>query len=54
MQKIALITGSNKGIGLEVARRLGQRGIQVLLGVRDTTKGEAAADALRAQSIETA
>lgn len=52
MQKIALITGSNKGIGLEIARQLGQRGIRVLLGVRDTTKGEAAAAALRAQSIE--
>ena len=31
-KKIALITGANKGIGLEIGRQLGQQGIIVLLG----------------------
>ena len=49
--RIALITGANKGIGLEVARRLGENGHSVLLGSRDAERGEAAASALREQGI---
>ena len=41
--KIALVTGANKGIGLETARQLGQLGATVLLGARDLAKGEQAA-----------
>lgn len=44
--RIALVTGANKGIGREVARRLGQAGLHVLLGARDLRAGEAAAAAL--------
>ncbi len=43
----ALITGANKGIGLEVARRLGEAGLRVWLGARDAHLGEAAAASLR-------
>ena len=50
--QVAFITGANKGIGLETARGLGQRGIAVLLGSRDEAKGRAAADGLRAEGIE--
>ncbi len=50
--KIALITGANKGIGLETARQLGQLGITVLLGARDPAKGEEAAAKLRGAGIE--
>lgn len=50
--KIALITGANKGIGLETARQLGQQGITVLLGARDLAKGLAAAAALRQEGID--
>lgn len=51
-RKIALITGANKGIGLETARQLGKKGITVLVGARDSTKGKAAADELRKEGID--
>ncbi len=44
---IALITGANKGIGLETARQLGARGATVLAGARDEARGVAAERALR-------
>jgi NAD(P)-dependent dehydrogenase (short-subunit alcohol dehydrogenase family) len=44
---IALITGANKGIGLETARQLGGRGVTVLAGVRDEARGLEAERALR-------
>jgi NAD(P)-dependent dehydrogenase (short-subunit alcohol dehydrogenase family) len=51
-KKIALITGANKGIGLETARQLGKQDITILLGARDLKKGEAAADQLRREGID--
>ncbi len=51
-KKIALITGANKGLGLETARQLGALGITVLLGARDLAKGEAAAAELKAAGID--
>jgi NAD(P)-dependent dehydrogenase (short-subunit alcohol dehydrogenase family) len=48
MTTIALITGANKGIGLETARLLGARGMTVLLGCRDEERGRAAEAELRA------
>ena len=51
-KKVALITGANKGIGLETARQLGAKGITVLLGARDLAKGEAAAAELKKQGID--
>ena len=42
-QKIALVTGGNRGIGLEVCRQLAQQGAKVVLGSRDPAKGIAAA-----------
>jgi NAD(P)-dependent dehydrogenase (short-subunit alcohol dehydrogenase family) len=38
--KVAFITGANKGIGLETARGLGGLGITVVLGSRDEGKDE--------------
>ncbi|RGP35549.1 SDR family oxidoreductase [Pseudotabrizicola alkalilacus] len=40
--RIALITGGNKGIGLEIARQLGQAGVHVIIGSRDETRAQAA------------
>jgi NAD(P)-dependent dehydrogenase (short-subunit alcohol dehydrogenase family) len=51
--KVALITGANKGIGLETARQLGRdHGFTVLVGARDATRGEAAAQALRDEDLD--
>ncbi|NUS92970.1 MAG: SDR family NAD(P)-dependent oxidoreductase [Nocardia sp.] len=44
----ALITGANKGLGHETARRLADLGWTVWLGARDIARGEAAAAAIRA------
>lgn len=51
-KKVALITGANKGLGLETARQLGAQGIIVLMGARDLAKGEAAAAALKKEGID--
>jgi NAD(P)-dependent dehydrogenase (short-subunit alcohol dehydrogenase family) len=50
--KVALITGANKGIGLETARQLGKKKITVLVGARDEAKGKEAAEELREEGIE--
>ncbi|MET7605784.1 SDR family NAD(P)-dependent oxidoreductase [Streptomyces avermitilis] len=47
-QKIALITGANKGIGRAAAEQLAALGMTVLIGARDPRRGEEAAAALRA------
>jgi len=49
--QVAFVTGANRGIGLETARELGKRGITVVLGSRDSKKGEAAAAKLRDEGI---
>ncbi|MCV7315969.1 SDR family NAD(P)-dependent oxidoreductase [Mycolicibacillus parakoreensis] len=47
--RVAVVTGSNTGIGYETARVLAARGAQVVLAVRTPAKGEAAAARIRAQ-----
>ncbi|MFN8530579.1 MAG: SDR family oxidoreductase [Anaerolineae bacterium] len=50
--RIALVTGGNRGIGLEVCRQLAQQGTTVLLGSRDLAKGQAAAAPLQRQGLD--
>jgi NAD(P)-dependent dehydrogenase (short-subunit alcohol dehydrogenase family) len=45
--KTALVTGANKGIGLEVARQLGSKGFHVLVGARNLENGRKATEVLR-------
>ena len=46
-KRVALITGANQGVGLEVAKQLAARGVTVLVGSRDLARGEQAARTLR-------
>jgi len=45
--RVAIVTGSNTGLGYDTARVLAARGASVVMAVRDTAKGEAAADRIR-------
>ena len=46
-ERVAIVTGANRGIGLEVTRQLADLGYTVVLGSRDLGKGEAAAKKLQ-------
>ncbi|MBD1385923.1 SDR family oxidoreductase [Mucilaginibacter rigui] len=50
-QKVALITGANRGIGFETAKQLGQKGIAVIIGARSKTAADEAAAKLIGQGI---
>ena len=47
-----MITGANRGIGLETARQLGELDYTVLVGSRDKDKGESAAASLKRDGID--
>ena len=51
-QKIALITGANRGLGFETAKQLGQQGVTVILGARSLSAATEAADELKQQGID--
>jgi NAD(P)-dependent dehydrogenase (short-subunit alcohol dehydrogenase family) len=52
-QRIAVVTGANRGIGLEICRQLGRHaGIRVILTARNATKGKAAATTLRDDALD--
>jgi NAD(P)-dependent dehydrogenase (short-subunit alcohol dehydrogenase family) len=49
---IAVITGANRGIGLEVARQLAARGDTAVLTARDPAKAQAAAEQVSARAAQ--
>lgn len=51
VSKVALVTGANKGIGLEIARQLATAGVLVVIGGRDPHKAGAAVDDLAKQGL---
>jgi NAD(P)-dependent dehydrogenase (short-subunit alcohol dehydrogenase family) len=51
-KRVALVTGANKGLGLEISRQLARRGFTVVLGARDEQKGAAAAAKLRDEGLD--
>ena len=44
--RVALVSGGNRGIGLEICRQLAQRGLTVVMGSRDEENGKRAAEGL--------
>jgi len=50
--KYALVTGGNKGLGLETVKQLAQKGIYVFLGARNVARGEDAIASLKSEGIE--
>lgn len=51
-KKLALVTGANRGIGLETARQLANEGIKVLLGARNKQRGLEAEEKLQKEGLD--
>ena len=52
MEKVAFISGANRGIGFETAKKLAEKGIKVILGSRDLNKGKEALKKLSSQGLD--
>jgi NAD(P)-dependent dehydrogenase (short-subunit alcohol dehydrogenase family) len=50
--RIALVTGANRGLGFETCRQLARLGLTVILTARDLTKGEVAAKQLIERGLD--
>ncbi len=52
MDKVAFVTGANRGIGFETSKKLAETGIKVILGSRDLEKGKKAVQELADMGFE--
>ena len=50
-KRIALVTGANQGVGLQVAKELVAKGLTVVVGSRNVERGKAAAREIGAGAI---
>jgi NAD(P)-dependent dehydrogenase (short-subunit alcohol dehydrogenase family) len=50
--KVALVTGANKGIGLQTSLQLGRLGFTVVMGARDAARGAQAVKDLKAAGVD--
>jgi NAD(P)-dependent dehydrogenase (short-subunit alcohol dehydrogenase family) len=50
--RTALVTGGNRGIGLEACRQLARAGMNVVLAPRDPQRGEEATQKLRGEGLD--
>ena len=53
MERVAFISGANRGIGFETTKKLAETGVKVILGSRDLNKGKDAVNKLSALGLET-
>ncbi len=53
-QRIAVVTGANRGIGLEISRQLAQRGVLVVLTARSAAKAATACQKLKDEGLTVA
>ncbi|MDE0340704.1 MAG: SDR family oxidoreductase [Nitrospinae bacterium] len=51
-QKIAVVTGGNKGIGFGICRALAMEGVRTILTARDVSRGEIAKEQLKKEGLE--
>jgi len=49
--KVILVTGANKGLGLETVKQLAKEGNTVIIGSRDKERGDAAVDSIKNEGI---
>ncbi|HEX2729439.1 MAG TPA: SDR family NAD(P)-dependent oxidoreductase, partial [Rubrobacteraceae bacterium] len=50
-QRVALVSGGNRGIGLEIVRQLAGQGYTVILGSRDEEQGRSAAEGIEGEIV---